>query len=72
MSDKKKRKRSRWASEDTKMVIPGMPTAIPSGLSEEQRIAYISMSDQKSFKHTFKRLYHIIFKTYFFESLHME
>ena len=42
-SEKKKRKRSRWQSEEKKMIIPGMPMCLPTGMSEEQRTTYISM-----------------------------
>ncbi|KAJ8405420.1 hypothetical protein AAFF_G00318930 [Aldrovandia affinis] len=40
---KKPRKRSRWSSEtpDQKIVIPGMPTVIPPGLTQDQERAYI-------------------------------
>ncbi|KAG9346678.1 hypothetical protein JZ751_006990 [Albula glossodonta] len=40
---KKPRKRSRWSSEtpDQKTVIPGMPTVIPPGLTQDQEKAYI-------------------------------
>ncbi|KAG7465234.1 hypothetical protein MATL_G00174130 [Megalops atlanticus] len=40
---KKARKRSRWSSEtpDQKIVIPGMPTVIPPGLTRDQEKAYI-------------------------------
>ena len=40
--DRKKRKRSRWQSEEKKMIIPGMPMCLPTGMSEEQRTAYIT------------------------------
>jgi hypothetical protein len=41
-SEKRKRKRSRWQSEEKKMIIPGMPMCLPTGMSEEQRTTYIS------------------------------
>ncbi|KXJ27733.1 splicing factor 1 [Exaiptasia diaphana] len=39
--DRKKKKRSRWGTEDKKMVIPGMPTTLPPNLNPEQQKAYI-------------------------------
>ncbi|CAB4043824.1 splicing factor 1-like, partial [Paramuricea clavata] len=41
-SEKRKRKRSRWQSEEKKMIIPGMPMCLPTGMSEEQRTTYIT------------------------------
>ncbi|XP_073514451.1 splicing factor 1-like isoform X2 [Phyllobates terribilis] len=43
MDFSRKRKRSRWnyETQDQKMIIPGMPTVIPPGLSREQERAYI-------------------------------
>ncbi len=37
----KKKRRSRWASEDTRTVIPGLPTVLPSNLSEPQQKLYL-------------------------------
>ena len=40
---RKKKRASRWASEDTgKAFIPGMPTIIPSNMDKEQEKAYIT------------------------------
>ena len=42
----KKKRRSRWASEDTRTVIPGLPTVLPSNLSEAQQKLYLcTLSD---------------------------
>lgn len=42
-SDRKKKRKSRWATDDTvdKTIIPGMPTVLPSNLSKEQERQYI-------------------------------
>lgn len=42
-SDRKKKRKSRWATEqDTdKTIIPGMPTVIPTGLSNDQERQYL-------------------------------
>ncbi|KAG0045150.1 hypothetical protein BGZ83_009596 [Gryganskiella cystojenkinii] len=32
----RKKRRSRWAAEEEKVTIPGMPTALPTNMSEEQ------------------------------------
>ncbi|KAG0302415.1 hypothetical protein BGZ97_002362, partial [Linnemannia gamsii] len=32
----KRKRRSRWAAEDEKVTIPGMPTALPTNMTEEQ------------------------------------
>ncbi|XP_019855951.1 PREDICTED: splicing factor 1-like isoform X1 [Amphimedon queenslandica] len=37
----KKRKRSRWGGEETRTVIPGMPTVIPPNMSEGQQKLYL-------------------------------
>ncbi|CAG0901674.1 unnamed protein product [Darwinula stevensoni] len=39
-SDRKRRRKSRWA-DDTKSILPGMPTVLPSNLSKEQEEAYL-------------------------------
>ena len=36
-----RKKRSRWGQPDAKTVIPGMPAAVPAGLTEQQQKAYI-------------------------------
>ena len=42
-SDKKKKKRkSRWGTEEKKTFIPGMPTTMPSNLTPDQQEAYVS------------------------------
>lgn len=38
----KKRKKSRWGSEESRTVIPGMPTVIPPNMSEGQQKLYLS------------------------------
>lgn len=42
-SDRKKKRKSRWAQDnDTdKTIIPGMPTVIPNGLSDDQEKQYL-------------------------------
>lgn len=43
-SDKKKKRRSRWNTDnEEKTIIPGMPPVIPPNLSKEQEKQYISM-----------------------------
>ena len=32
----KRKRKSRWAAEDEKVTIPGMPTALPTNMTEEQ------------------------------------
>jgi len=32
----RKKRRSRWAAEEEKVTIPGMPTALPTNMTEEQ------------------------------------
>ena len=44
----KKRKRSRWGGEDTRTVIPGMPTVIPPNMSEGQQKLYLSKEGEES------------------------
>lgn len=36
-----RKKKSRWGQPDAKTVIPGMPAAVPSGLTDQQQKAYI-------------------------------
>ena len=38
----KKKKRSRWGGEESRTVIPGMPTVIPPNMSEMQQKLYLS------------------------------
>ncbi|XP_046864396.1 splicing factor 1-like [Xenia sp. Carnegie-2017] len=40
--EKKRKKRSRWQSEEKKMIIPGMPMCLPTGMTDEQRTTYIT------------------------------
>ncbi|KAK7003113.1 splicing factor 1 [Biomphalaria glabrata] len=40
-SDRKKKRRSRWNTDEDKIVIPGMPTVIPANLSESQQRQYV-------------------------------
>ncbi|KAH9499596.1 Splicing factor 1 [Bulinus truncatus] len=39
--DRKKKRRSRWNTDDDKIVIPGMPTVLPANLSETQQRQYV-------------------------------
>ena len=32
----RRKRRSRWAAEDEKVTIPGMPTALPTNMTPEQ------------------------------------
>ena len=36
-----RKKKSRWGQPDAKTVIPGMPAAVPAGLTDQQQKAYI-------------------------------
>ena len=38
---RKKKRRSRWEAETDKIVIPGIPTMMPAGLTKEQEEAYL-------------------------------
>ena len=38
----KKKKASRWGDADQKVIIPGMPTILPTNLTEEQNKIYLS------------------------------
>ena len=40
-SERKRKRKSRWGTEDKKTFIPGMPTTMPPNLSPEQQQAYI-------------------------------
>ncbi|XP_059147473.1 splicing factor 1-like [Physella acuta] len=40
-SDRKKKRRSRWNTDEDKIIIPGMPTVIPANLSELQQRQYV-------------------------------
>lgn len=37
----RKKRKSRWGSESTKTVLPGLPTSLPANMSEEQQKLYI-------------------------------
>jgi len=39
--ERKKKRKSRWESENDKCCIPGLPTMIPAGLNKEQEEAYL-------------------------------
>lgn len=39
--ERKKKRKSRWGTEEKKTFIPGMPTTMPPNLSPEQQQAYI-------------------------------
>lgn len=38
----KKKRKSRWGSEDIKTVLPGLPTVLPSNLTGEHQRMYLS------------------------------
>ena len=38
----KKKRRSRWGSEQVKTVIPGLPTSLPANMKEDEQKLYIS------------------------------
>ena len=38
----KKKRRSRWGSEDVKTILPGLPTVLPSNLTGEHQRMYLS------------------------------
>lgn len=42
-NDRKKKRRSRWNTDEDKIIIPGMPTVIPANLSESQQRQYVGM-----------------------------
>ena len=54
-SDRRKRKKSRWATDETvdKTIIPGMPTVLPGNLSKEQERQYICKSEIDYLKELF-------------------
>lgn len=37
----RKKRKSRWAAEDEKVTIPGMPTALPTNMSAEQEEMFL-------------------------------
>ena len=37
----KKKRRSRWGGEESRTIIPGLPTVLPPNLSEEQQKLYL-------------------------------
>lgn len=39
--ERKKKRKSRWEAETDKVVIPGMPTMIPPGLTPDQEKIYV-------------------------------
>ena len=42
-SGRPRKRKSRWASDPIKTVVPGMPTTMPTNLTPQQQKAYISM-----------------------------
>ena len=38
----KKKRKSRWGSEDVKTILPGLPTVLPSNLTGEHQRMYLS------------------------------
>lgn len=38
----KKKRKSRWGTEQVKAVIPGVPTALPANMKEDEQKLYIS------------------------------
>ena len=49
-SERKRKRRSRWGTEEKRTFIPGMPTTMPPNLSPEQQQAYIGMTEKLSIK----------------------
>ena len=39
--ERRKKRKSRWEAETDKVVIPGMPTMIPPGLTPDQEKIYV-------------------------------
>lgn len=37
----RRKRKSRWAAEDEKVTIPGMPTALPTNMSAEQEEMFL-------------------------------
>lgn len=58
-SDRKRQRKSRW-SENDRVVIPGMPTALPPGLTAEQEKIYLCESLDSFFllNHIFLTMLH--------------
>lgn len=52
-SERKKKRKSRWGTEDKRTFIPGMPTTMPPNLSPEQQQAYIGKCSIKPLKINF-------------------
>ena len=42
----KKRRKSRWASDDVKTQLPGLPTVLPANMTEDQQKLYLSESSR--------------------------
>jgi hypothetical protein len=40
-NDRKRKKKSRWATSNDSSLIPGMPTILPSNLNAHQQEAYL-------------------------------
>ena len=43
-NERKRKRKSRWGTEDKRTFIPGMPTTMPPNLSPDQQRAYIGKS----------------------------
>lgn len=44
---RKRKKKSRWAGTDNeKIFIPGMPTILPAGMTQDQQEAYLGKYDE--------------------------
>jgi len=54
--ERKKKRKSRWGTEEKRTFIPGMPTTMPPNLSPDQQQAYIGKSASKFLKLTFLML----------------
>ena len=53
--ERKKKRKSRWGTEEKKTFIPGMPTTMPPNLSPEQQQAYIGKCVSNLSRLTFLR-----------------
>lgn len=54
--ERKKKRKSRWGTEEKRTFIPGMPTTMPPNLSPEQQQAYIGKCASKLSRLNFLRL----------------
>ena len=54
--ERKKKRKSRWGTEEKRTFIPGMPTTMPPNLSPDQQQAYIGKWASKPSRLTFVML----------------